>query len=52
MGDKILNALKKHLKEIDVTLVEPALDPDKGSLLLALKNNNIEINDSIVNNLK
>ena len=52
MGDKIINALKKHLKEIDVTLVEPALDPDKGSLLLALKNNNIEITNSIVNNLK
>ena len=52
MGDKIINALNNHLKDIDVTLVKPALEPDKGSLLLALRNNNIEITDEIVNNLK
>lgn len=52
MGDKIINALKKHLSSCDVNLVTPVLSPDKGSLLLAMKNDNIEITDEIVNNLK
>lgn len=52
MGDKILNALRKHLSSYDMNLVKPALSPDKGSLLLALRNNNVEITEEIINNLK
>ena len=52
MGDKIINALKKYLSSCDAKFITPILSPDKGSLLLALKNNNIEISDEIINNLK
>lgn len=52
MGDKILNALKKHLSSCNVNLIKPILSPDKGSLLLALKKDNIEVTDEIINNLK
>lgn len=52
MGDKIVNALKKYLSSCNINLVTPALSPDKGSLLLALKNNGIKITEEIINNLK
>ena len=52
MGDKILNRLKKYLSSCNINLITPILRPDKGSLLLALKNDEIEINDEIINNLK
>lgn len=52
MGDKIINELKKQLSSYEINLIKPCLPPDKGSLLLALKNGQIEINDSLINNLK
>lgn len=52
MGDKILNGLKKHLSSYNINLIKPAFSPDKGSLLLALKNDKIEISDEIISNLK
>ena len=52
MGDKIIEPLKKQLSSIDCSLEKPVLSPDKGSLLLALKNNNIKITDEIIHNMK
>lgn len=52
MGSKIINALGNNLPKDKMILKEPTLGPDKGSLLLALQNGNVEITDEIVNNLK
>lgn len=52
MGDKIINALQKELSSINAKLIAPILSPDKGSVLLALKNNSVEITEEIINNLK
>ena len=52
MGNKIINALGNNLPKDKMILKEPTLGPDKGSLLLALQNGNVEITDEIVNNLK
>lgn len=52
MGNKIINALGNNLPKDKMILKEPILGPDKGSLLLALKNGNVEITDEIVTNLK
>lgn len=52
MGDIILNHLKDNLDQNKIELVKPILAPDKGSIILALKNNNIKITQTIIDNLK
>jgi len=52
MGDKVIKPLEEELNKVGLKLTEPALSPELGSLLLAFKNNNDEITDEIINNLK
>lgn len=52
MGKKILEPLESYLPKDKYELVEPSLGPSQGSLLLALKNGGVKINETIINNLK
>lgn len=52
MGDIIINHLKENLDENKIELVKPLLTPDKGSLILAYKYNDIKVSEEIINNLK
>jgi len=52
MGDKIIKPLEEELSKVNLKLSKPIFSPEIGSLLLALKNNNIEITENILNNLK
>lgn len=51
-NEKIINPLKSYLLPGRMNLVAPEFEPDCGSLLLAYKNNNIEITDTIIANIK
>lgn len=51
-GDYILKPLKELFQGTNVKIVTPILPPDAGSLLLALKMNNIPITNEIIQNLK
>lgn len=52
MGDKIIKPLGEKLLKGKMKLVSPALGPEDGSLVLALKNDGIAIDETIINNLK
>jgi len=52
MGDKIIKPLEEELSKVNLKLSKPVLPPELGSLLLAFKNNNQEITNEIINNLK
>lgn len=51
-GDFILKPLQDCFANQNVKIVAPVLSPDAGSLLLALKMDQVEITDEIINNLK
>ncbi|MDO4940515.1 MAG: BadF/BadG/BcrA/BcrD ATPase family protein [Erysipelotrichaceae bacterium] len=52
MGDKILKPLADNLLPGKMKLVSPVLGPEEGSLILALKNGDVAIDDTIINNLQ
>lgn len=47
----IFDPLHKYLKDLNVEIIKPKLTPDLGSVLLGFKIANIEVTDSILNNL-
>ena len=51
MGDKLIKPFKEKLLPNKIELVTPVLKPEDGSIILALKNDGVIINEEIVNNL-
>lgn len=51
MGDKLIKPFKEKLLPDKIELVSPILKPEDGSIILALKNDGIIINEEIINNL-
>ena len=51
-GEFIIEPLKKRLNNINVTLIPPILTPDKGGVLLAMKQAKVHITPKIIANLK
>ncbi|MGL4911488.1 MAG: N-acetylglucosamine kinase [Romboutsia sp.] len=50
--DMILNPLKENLKQYNIKLIEPILEPGEGACLLAYKLGENEVNESIIENLR
>ncbi|MEG0093854.1 MAG: BadF/BadG/BcrA/BcrD ATPase family protein [Erysipelotrichaceae bacterium] len=48
----ILNPLKNYLKNNSIKIVEPLLQPDQGSVILAMQMDNLKIDDKIIHNLQ
>ena len=51
-GEFVIEPLKERLSNINVTLIPPILTPDKGGVLLAMKQDNLKITPRITANLK
>lgn len=51
-GSFLQNPLEARLQHLNVNLIKPILDPDCGSILLAMKLAHHPINDSIINQLR
>lgn len=51
MGSKIIKPFSQALKDYDIEILPPVFEPDIGSLILALKKDEVEITETILTNL-